>query len=356
MPLSAAFLRLESVATLILLAVLVLPVLLYLWTGWEIRRSEIFGTMSNRGVQLYFRQFFPARTTSTADPMEEFRRHYHHLYGRQQFIGPLVLMVAVAVVLLGLAVRTAVGWLSGTTVSPALPPIAVAAVAGAYMWIATDLISRCRRRALAPVDLYWSALRLIIAIPVGFAFAGIFKDEAGAPMAFALGAFPTRTLITVIRRVASRRLGLSESGEGPQAELEKLQGITPGNAERFSDEDISTILQLAYADPVDLTIRTSFSFNYVVDCVSQALAWIYFEDTLAKLRACSLRGAYEIYTLFRDLDGDDPLAAEVARAMIACVAAEVGQKPVVFEETLRQVAGDPYTEFNYAIWNVADEE
>jgi hypothetical protein len=356
MPWSAAFLRLESVAALTLLAVLVLPVLLYLWSGWPVRRAEIFGTMSDRAVRLYFRQFFPAQTLPARHPTEAFRRHYHRRYGRQHFIVPILLMVAVAAVSLGLAVRTAVGWLAGGAHPTGLPPIAVAAVAGAYMWVATDVISRCRGRALAPVDLYWSALRFIIAIPVGFAFAGIFKDEAGAPLAFVLGAFPTRTLITVIRRIAARRLGLSETGEGAQSELEKLQGISTGNAERFSDEGVSTILQLAYADPVDLTIRTSFAFNYVVDCVSQALAWIYFEGSLAKLRACSLRGGYEIYTVISDLDGDDPAAAKTARATIDCVAAEVGQKPVVFETTLRQIAEDPYTEFNYAIWNVADDE
>lgn len=69
-----------------------------------------------------------------------------------------------------------------------------------------------------------------------------------------------------------------------------------------------------------------------------------------------MRGGYEIYTVISDLDGDDPVAVEGARATIDCVAAEVGQKPVVFETTLRQIAEDPYTEFNDAIWNVADDE
>jgi len=267
---SAAFLRLESVAALMLLAFIVLPLLLYLWNGWPLRRSEIFGTMSDRAVRLYFRQFFPAQALPTRRPTDVFHRHYHRRYRRQHFIVPVPLMLVVVGALSWLAVRTAIGWLSGTAGATGLPTIAVAAVAGAYMWAAMDVISRSRSRAVAPVDLYWWTLRFIIAIPVGFAFAGIFKDEAGAPLAFALGAFPTRTLATVIRRIASRRLGLSESGEGAQSELEKLQGITTGNAERFSDEGISTILQLAYADPVDLTIRTSFAFNYVVDCVSQA--------------------------------------------------------------------------------------
>ena len=53
--------------------------------------------------------------------------------------------------------------------------------------------------------------------------------------------------------------------------------LTPQmSKERYKDEGITTICGLAYADPIDLTIRTNFDFNYVVDCVSQALMWIYF--------------------------------------------------------------------------------
>jgi len=187
---SAAFLRLESVAALMLLAFIVLPLLLYLWNGWPLRRSEIFGTMSDRAVRLYFRQFFPAQALPTRRPTDVFHRHYHRRYGRQHFIVPVLLMLVVVGALSWLAVRTAIGWLSGTAGATGLPTIAVAAVAGAYMWAAMDVISRSRSRAVAPVDLYWWTLRFIIAIPVGFAFAGIFKDEAGAPLAFALGAFP----------------------------------------------------------------------------------------------------------------------------------------------------------------------
>ena len=35
-------------------------------------------------------------------------------------------------------------------------------------------------------------------------------------------------------------------------------------------------------------------FNYVVDCISQALLWIYFQDNVQKLYVLSLRGAQEV--------------------------------------------------------------
>ena len=85
-----------------------------------------------------------------------------------------------------------------------------------------------------------------------------------------------------------------------------MQSIGKSNAERFKDEGVTTISGLAYADPIDLTIRTNFDFNYVVDCVSQALMWIYFgkKKDYAKLFPLSLRGAQEVAAVMDWLDAD----------------------------------------------------
>ena len=91
------------------------------------------------------------------------------------------------------------------------------------------------------------------------------------PIAFFLGAFPTTTLFTLARRFVSQTLKLGDDKESGDLELEKLQSVVKPNAERFKAEDISTITAMAYADPIDLTIRTNFDLNYVVDCMSQAL-------------------------------------------------------------------------------------
>src|SRR5438132_986517 len=105
--------------------------------------------------------------------------------------------------------------------------------------------------------------------------------------------------------------------EKDESELEKLQGIDTRTAERFADEGITTIVQFAYADPVELTMRcASFTFSFVVDCSSQALAWIYFGDNLAKLRDCSLRGAQEIANLIEELDNGSDEEKKLARQTI----------------------------------------
>lgn len=344
----------DNISVVLLLALLLVPVIIYLFTGWSVRRSEIVGAMSAKGAILYFRQFYPALTPAK-DVLKAFHKHYLRRYGRRHYVIPLVLLSFVALFLLLMTTRTLLNWLLATPGKSDLPAVAVGATAGAYMWVVGDLLLRCRRRQLAPIDLYWGALRFIVSIPLGFAFAGILKDEAAVGVAFLLGAFPTHTLLTLARRVANRKLGLSEGGEEAQSEVEQIQGITQGLAERFRDEGVSTILQLAYSDPVDLTIRTSFSFNYVTDCVSQALAWLYLEKDLEKTRRLSLRGAQEINTLMCELEEDDDTAKATAKATIERVAAQLNIDRDVFERLLSEIAFDPYTEFIVDVWHQSED-
>jgi len=54
-----------------------------------------------------------------------------------------------------------------------LPATAMAALAVAYLWVIHDHIWRMRRLDFAPSDVRWGTLRLLIAIPMGYAFAAI---------------------------------------------------------------------------------------------------------------------------------------------------------------------------------------
>jgi hypothetical protein len=176
-----------------------------------------------------------------------------------------------------------------------------------------------------------------------------------------LGSFPTGTLFTIARRLASSKLGVADDPQTQGLELEQLQSISKTNAERFYDEGIATIVQLAYGDPIDLTIRTNFEFTYVVDCVSQALLWIYFTDKTKSLAMYSLRGAQEASSLMSSLRPDPPPAGEElssearqeqaqAQATLEAVAAALGTTVPAITDTMLQVSEDPYTEFLCRVW------
>jgi hypothetical protein len=153
-----------------------------------------------------------------------------------------------------------------------IPPIAIAAIAGAYMWVVNDLTYRARRLDFSPSDVQWGILRLAIAVPIGYAFAAVAAPSAGPLVAFALGAFPLTTVTSMLGKLANKSLRLEATAEEASDDIIKLQGINKAIVERLSNEDITTISQIAYCDPVQLVMRSNLNFIFVTDCMNQALA------------------------------------------------------------------------------------
>src|SRR5262249_36776758 len=151
---------------------------------------------------------------------------------------------------------------------------AIAAIAGAYMWTVNDFISRARRLDFAPADVFWGVLRLVIAVPMGYAFA-VIAPPVGPFVAFAIGAFPLAKVTTMLQQLANKNLNLAATEEEAKDDIIQLQGINKTIAERLINEDITTVTQVAYCDPVQLIMRSNLTFNFVTECMNQALAWMY---------------------------------------------------------------------------------
>ena len=52
------------------------------------------------------------------------------------------------------------------------------------------------------------AIRMLIAIPLGYSFAALLKDDLGPFIAFAAGAFPLQNVETLLQRLANKQLGV----------------------------------------------------------------------------------------------------------------------------------------------------
>jgi hypothetical protein len=332
----------------LLIVLLVGPIVFYLTGPWKYRREEILGNLSQSSRKLYFKTFCPGLKTAPT-----FENYYDSRFGRRHYLLPGAFLIAVSATAAIWAVASVLVWTHLAADAPGiLDATSVAALSGAFVWVVADLLTRWGFRDLSPSNLWWSSWRLVMAVPMAIAVGRTFAADQAIPIAFLLGSFPTRSISTIARRFARRTLNLGADDKETESELQALQGIDTRIAERFADEGITTILQLAYADPVELTMRcASFSFSFVVDVISQALAWIYLGDNLAKLRPSSLRGAQEIASVIADLDGDDK-ASDLARATIDQAATLAGVAPPSFESTLREIAEDPYTEFLRDVWAV----
>jgi hypothetical protein len=334
-------------------AAMMAPLLRYVSVGWRAKRKDIMDGLDPDSRLAYFEMFSGADVTPPPNAAAvEFERLYSKWYGRQFFLVPTALLFLVTLTIVSFVVLTV---LSNSNFMANLlfdvPAIGVAALAGAYMWVVNDFISRARRLDFAPSDVFWGLLRLLIAVPMGYAFAALASDKVGQFLAFAVGAFPLTALTSMLRRLANKNLGLEETAEESSDDIIKLQGLNRTIVERLSNEDITTITQIAYCDPVELTMRSNLSFYFVTDCMNQALAWMYLQADLDTIRPLGMRGAIEIKHLidaYDDSASSDPRRqSEHARAVAAFpkIASAIKQDPDTLQIAFREIAKDPYAIF-----------
>jgi hypothetical protein len=342
-------------------AIVLAPLLRYVDSGWEAKRNDIMSSFDVNAMRAYFTAFARDEDMTKADEGEvvkAFHDMHNQWFGRHYYSMPgtlLGLATLVSVACLVFTIAAHFGFLSTNPLIP-LPDTALAAYAGAYMWVVNDFTSRARRLDFAPSDVHWGTLRLVISIPMGYAFSRIDKEH-GLPIAFALGAFPLEAITTILRRLTFKWLGLEESPESAD-DISKLQGVNRDVLERLGKEDITTVTQLAYCDPVRLTMRSNLGFDFITDCMGQALAWMYLGKGLDDARPRSLRGAVEAYHIRAGLHSGDATARTDAEKIVADIASKLGIADASLRMVLNQIAEDPYTSFLLNVWNdpLAEDE
>lgn len=340
------------------------PIWAFLRRGWMIKRDDVMSSLDDEAKRMYLARF---QNLSTDRPAEEFDRLYRFRYGRYRLYMPLSCLLLIVFPLSFILCETALGHLiiaspggwRGLAGQPhfanllAYPPAAAAAVAGAYTWTVAAFINGATRYTMPPSIVAIGALRLAVAAPLGYAVAALLgpHGRAYAPVvAFGLGAFPLDTIQLLLRRLFTR-LGLDLGPADDKGQVTKLDGVDKLVADRMSDADISTVAQLAYCDPVQVSMKTNIAFDVVMDMQAQALAWIYFGDAMPSMRPMGLRGAIEFVNL-RTALGSEATRTD-ALATLAAVADKLELPPLVVERALDEVADDHYTQFLANIWATA---
>ncbi len=65
----------------------------------------------------------------------------------------------------------------------------------------------------------------------------------------------------MLRRLANTKLNIGDTHDESTDDLVKLQSINRAIVERLANEDITTVTQIAYRDPVRLVMRSNLTFN-----------------------------------------------------------------------------------------------
>jgi hypothetical protein len=116
----------------------------------------------------YFQMFKRNLPTPARDEAsEKFDALYSDFYGRKFFLLPGILLFLIGLITTASVTYTILGDI-GYVINPfsALPFTAISALAGAYLWVTNDHISRARRLDFSPSDILWGCLRLVIAVPM----------------------------------------------------------------------------------------------------------------------------------------------------------------------------------------------
>ena len=357
------------ISTGIVASLPLIPVGHFLCFGWPARKQQIISRLPDKSISHYKETFYPK---SEFTDCAGFAREYDVRYGRRLFWFPVI---SFSVTLLFLTYLS-VSWVFShdwSNTSEGTAKIAIFSLAGAYLWITYDLIIRARQNDVVTSDVNRATLRLLVSLPLGFAisvFAGVVLDKAvntGA-LAFFVGAFPTDTVLKFMRRTAAMPLKLDADTSGDNVQqLTKIDGISVPIAERFIDEGVKTNLQLAYSDPVALTIKSGMDFAFILDCCGQALVRMYFNDDQMKVvqkfgfrTGVEIKAVNDVLYSYDEVvnqaaeAGMDPRPRDSAQTAAQAQLASIGSALALDTSSTRfildQIAADPYTIFQYEVW------
>jgi len=327
----------------------------FLYVGWAAKREDIMDGQSADARHKYFAMFHRTKSIDKKNAFKRFDEFYIQWYGRKRYVPAATLLFFVGLVSSYVGISSAM-YLNGSIAKEQapvlLPPLALYALSGGYLWVVNDFIRRSRKLDLAPSDINWGVLRLVVAIPLGYGMSSFFFDIESVRnfIAFSAGAFPLSDILTNLRKMSLTKSGLKDSDAIGNDNVINLVGVNADVAERLANEDITTITQLAYCDPIRLTMRSNLTFNFVTDCMNQALAWEYMEDRMNKLRPLGLRGAVEIRHLYHNIETGTAAEKEAANSVLDCAAKILEQDRITLKMAFFEISEDPFTTYLESIW------
>ncbi len=306
----------------------------YLNIGQKKKIEIIIGFYTPNTIADYFNEFWlgrdgfglavknyrnakaPARENYGRDLETRLRSLFADDFGLRVYLIPVILLVVAGGIALFMGFAGGVGLALDTLTHPHASPVeplgismdvvSVAAIFGAYTWVASDVIVRNHLWTLHPSDLAWYALRFVVAIPLGEAIAvtvdkgtgGVLPVGAGAFLAFVANLF-SLDAITAALGTAASRFGLATMNNPNECNdlIVKLAGVDDSKARALYVEGVSTITQMTTVDPIRTSIRSGLPFEFILNLIDASLLWQFAGQSLEALRILGMRGASDVIAL-----------------------------------------------------------
>src|SRR6266478_3825841 len=283
--------------TCLALLVLESPIVQYITVTQRARRRVISSYYRPETIAEYLQQFWAARDrvrellatwkpgvplapSAPAELAREFDSILDEHFGTKRFFFPDLLLMLVGFFVLYFAIQGGLAIAKSPQdridanlfmVGIRVDVVSIAAIFGAYTWITTDAIGRNYQGMLNSSNLYWYALRFVIAVALGQAMAvtkvadAAFTSNSGAAIAFLVSMFSYERISAIASGLVSRAFPNVPGAAADESAdvIIKLPGVDQVTAEILSAEGITTIARLASADPVRVAVRTGFPFDQV---------------------------------------------------------------------------------------------
>jgi len=245
----------------------------------------------------------------------------------------------------------------------------VMAFLGGYVWSLYELFERGGRGDLLPRTLIEVSFRILASVPIGYAFSLLVTEDVGAFVAFTASAFPIRDARLMLRTRTMRQLEIEPGAARtiPRQALlgQCVQGISARNLARLREIEISTVVDLAVADPIDVMVNTGLPLRALIDWIDQSLLAMYVGDRMDTLARMGIRGALEASHVYEEncghWDEDDnelwiPDEGAHNRPVIKELAGVLDVKPQYALHLLQEIDEDPHANVLSKLWGEDEEQ
>jgi hypothetical protein len=364
------FSDLLAIAAAVAIALVWLVVLPYWWRLRTRRLEELDTNLWQEEARRFYVALFTGHDVTPKQPRTEqawkeiLRGAFYNVHGWFQYLWRLILLtaaVSAAVWTLRLWAMAQLG--AGPTDAGKLDLPIVLALAGAYVWTVYELIERTVMCELVPGHLMEMTLRLVAAIPIGYAFSLLAVGHAEALFAFAAAAFPLRDVRRLIRRYALKKIEAQAAPGGRQAIGGHLRTILDGVGDKkilhLEEIGIETYNDLAYADPLWVMARSGYSLRLVIAWTDQALLAVYapaHKVLFAQFGIPCALDAVEFYERHCFDVATKQVRAWDQDSAVKALAAGVKLPPALLVDMLWAVHRDPHVQFINKIWYSGVEE
>lgn len=173
------------------------------------------------------------------------------------------------------------------------------AAMGAYVSVMWRMINRIHANALTYRFVFTATLRSALAMAIGYVAARVqLFGETGPAVAlfFMVGLFTDWALSELRNR--ARAMFKQNNAACDRLPLCLIDGLDDGMIDILDELGIWDVEHLATSEPAELTIRTLYPFNRVIDWIDQAILVMYLRRNIGAAREHGITGAIDLAVLY----------------------------------------------------------